>query len=120
LFLFGSENRETNFFKIIDEDQNKNKIVKALENTDIMFTIKAIFVLSEANMAKNAPIIWYNGAPGGWPTSSFAAVAMYSPQSQKLMVGSTVKVYVNNAIPNVNQPIIVFHLLKLNAALSMY
>jgi hypothetical protein len=29
-------------------------------------------------------------------------------------------VYVNNATPNVNQPIIVFHLLKLNAALSMY
>jgi len=120
LFLVVSENLEINFFKIIEDDQNKNKIVNALENTDIIFTIKAIFVLSKANMAKKAPIIWYRGAPGGCPTSSFAAVAMYSPQSQKLMVGSTVKVYVNNAIPNVSQPIIVFHLLKLNVALSMY
>ena len=50
---------------MIDEDQNKNKMVKALENTDIILTIKAIFVLSEANMAKKAPIIWYKGAPGG-------------------------------------------------------
>jgi hypothetical protein len=38
----------------------------------------------------------------------------------KLIVGSTVSVYVINAITNVNQPIIVFHLLKLNGALFMY
>jgi hypothetical protein len=38
----------------------------------------------------------------------------------KLIVGSTVRVYVINAITNVNQPIIVFHLLKLNGALFMY
>ena len=34
--------------------------------------------------------MWYNGAPGGWTTSKLAEVAMYSPQSQKLNVGSTV------------------------------
>ena len=68
------------------------KIVNALENTDIILTIRAIFVTSVANIAKKAPIIWYKGAPGGWPTSNLAAVAIYSPQSQKLMVGSTVKV----------------------------
>jgi hypothetical protein len=47
---------EINFFKIIDEDQNRNNIVKALE-TEVILTIKAICSLSEANMAKNAPII---------------------------------------------------------------
>ena len=41
----------------MDEDQNKNKMVNALENTDIILTIKAILVSSVANMAKKAPII---------------------------------------------------------------
>jgi hypothetical protein len=68
-------------------------------------------------MAKKAPIIWNNGAPGGCPTWSFAEVAMYSPQSQKLIVGSTVRVYVISAIANAHQPVIVFHLLKLNVAI---
>ena len=67
-------------------------MVKALDTTDVILTIKAMCSLSMANMAKNAPIIWNKGAPGGWPTSSFAAVAIYSPQSQKLIVGSTVRV----------------------------
>ena len=67
-------------------------MVKALEKTEVMFTINAIWYLSVANMEKKAPIIWNKGAPGGWPTSSFAAVEMYSPQSQKLIVGSTVSV----------------------------
>jgi hypothetical protein len=40
------------FFKIIDEDQNRNSIVKALETTEVMLTINAICSLSEANMAK--------------------------------------------------------------------
>jgi hypothetical protein len=39
-------------FKIIDEDQNRNSIVKALETTEVMLTINAICSLSEANMAK--------------------------------------------------------------------
>ena len=69
-----------------------NNIVNALENTESIFTIKATVSLEVANMEKNAPKIWYKGAPGGWPTSSLAAVEMYSPQSQKLIVGSTVSV----------------------------
>ena len=86
-----SDTRSIIFFKIIELDQNIKSIVKALENTDNIFTINAMCWLSVANIAKKAPIIWNNGAPGGWPTSSFAAVAIYSPQSQKLMVGSTVR-----------------------------
>jgi hypothetical protein len=95
------------------DDQNINKIVNALENTDNIFTINAIVSLLVANMAKKAPKIWNNGAPGGWPTSSFAAVEIYSPQSQKLIVGSTVREYVIKAIVNVVHPKMVFHLLKL-------
>jgi hypothetical protein len=68
-------------------------------------------------MAKKKPIIWYKGAPE--PLLIFCSGNVF-PTIPKLIVGSTVKVYVNNAIPNVSQPIIVFHLLKLNAALSMY
>ena len=45
------------FFKIIVDDQNINNIVKALENTEVIFTIKAICSLSIANIAKKAPII---------------------------------------------------------------
>jgi hypothetical protein len=41
------------------------------------------------------------------PTWSLAAVAIYS-HSPKTHVGSTVSVYVINAITNVNQPIIPF------------
>ena len=91
LFLSMSVYPEIIFRNKIEEDQNINNIVKALENTDIIFTIKATVSLLEAKVAKKAPKSWNNGAPGGWPTSSLAAVAMYSPQSQKLMVGSTVK-----------------------------
>jgi len=38
--------------------------------------------LSDANNAKIAPIIWWKGAPGGWPIWSFAEVEIYSPASQ--------------------------------------
>ena len=69
-------------------------------------------------MAKNAPIIWYNGAPGGCPTINLADVAMYSPQSQKLIVGSTVSVKVTKATAKATQPNIVFHLLKLNVVIK--
>ena len=72
--------------------QNKNNIVKALEKTDIIFTIKAIFSGLSANDAKTAPSIWNNGAPGGCPTCNLAEVEMYSPASQKLAVGSTVMI----------------------------
>ena len=92
-------------------------MANALEKTDVILTIKAMWLLSIANKEKNAPIIWNNGAPGGCPTSSLAAVAIYSPQSQKLIEGSTVREYVVNAIAKTNHPAIVFHLLKLNVAI---
>ncbi|MNR30422.1 hypothetical protein D3C85_1478770 [compost metagenome] len=65
LFLLISEYCPIIFFRIIDDDQNINNIVKALENTEVIFTINAICSLSMANIAKKAPIIWNNGAPGG-------------------------------------------------------
>lgn len=90
LFLSNSVYDDIIFLNNIEDDQNINNMVKALENTEVMLTIKAMFSLLKANMEKNAPIIWNKGAPGGCPTSNLAAVEMYSPQSQKLMVGSTV------------------------------
>ena len=70
--------------------QNIKRIVKALETPETRFTIFATWVGSKANMAINAPIICSKGAPGGCPTCSLAAVEIYSPASQKLLVGSTV------------------------------
>jgi hypothetical protein len=71
----------TNFFKIIDEDQNKNKIVNALEKTEVIFTIKSNMLIVYGKHRKRTrqsfeiKLQWM-------PTCSFAAVAMYSPQSQ--------------------------------------
>ena len=79
------------------------KTVKALENTDTIFTISAILVdTPNAKVAKKAPIIWNKGAPGGCPTCSFAEVEIYSPASQKLPVGSTVRLKQISAIPKEN------------------
>ena len=83
------------FFEVIFtsnnvSDQNINKIVKALANTDIKLMVSAILVGSIAKIEKNAPNNWYKGAPGGCPTSKLLEVVMYSPASQKLAVGSTV------------------------------
>ena len=52
-----SELRLQLFFNNMVDDQNINKIVKALENTDNIFTIKATVSLLAANMAKKAPKI---------------------------------------------------------------
>src|SRR5690606_27075710 len=49
----------------IVSDQNINNMVNALENTDIRLMVSAIYVASGANIEKNAPSNWYNGAPGG-------------------------------------------------------
>ena len=46
-------------------DQNIKSTAKALAAPDIKFTIKATCELSGAKVEKNAPIIWYKGAPGG-------------------------------------------------------
>ena len=45
------------FFNKMVEDQNMNNIVKALENTDIILTIKATVSLLVANIPKKAPSI---------------------------------------------------------------
>jgi hypothetical protein len=42
--------------RIIDEDQKRNKMVNALENTEVYVIIKAMCSLSAANMAKKAII----------------------------------------------------------------
>ena len=49
----------------IDVDQNINRMVNALEKTEVILTINATCELSNANIAKKAPIIWNKGAPGG-------------------------------------------------------
>ena len=68
-----------------------NKIVKALAVALIMLIIKPIWLGSEAKIEKKAPIIWKKGAPGGCPTCNLEEVNIYSPASQKLTVGSTVR-----------------------------
>jgi len=45
-----------------------------------------------------------NGAPGGWPTINLLAVAINSPQSQKLAVGSTVLMNTKDAVAQTNHP----------------
>src|SRR5690606_14123482 len=87
-------------------------MVKALETPETSFTNLATCSGPEANMAKNAPIICSKGAPGGCPTCNFAEVAMYSPASQKLTVGSTVIAYVMRAIKKTDHPRRVSHFSK--------
>ena len=85
--------------------QKRKRMVKALIIADILFTICAMCALSEANNEKNLPIKLKSGAPGGWPTSNLYAVEIYSPQSQKLAVGSMVERYVNAATAKTAQPV---------------
>ena len=93
--------------------QNKNKILKALDKALMIFTIIAAFDGSPPpNNEKNRPTIKKNGAPGGCPTSNLYAQAIYSPQSQKLAVGSMVEQKVNAAIANTAHPIMLFNLLN--------
>src|SRR5690606_14957456 len=82
--------KPTTFFKIFVLLQNINNMVNALETAATIFTIYAIYVLSGTKIEKNAPNIWYRGAPGGCPTCNLVEVAIYSPASQKLNVGSKV------------------------------
>ena len=58
---------------------------------DMLLMHTATFVTSPpANMLKRRPRSWNVGAPGGCPTNSLLAVAMYSPQSHHEAVGSAV------------------------------
>ncbi len=67
-----------------------------------MATSEVPWVAKSVNILPNN---WKSGAPGGWPTSSLYAVAIYSPQSQKLTVCSIVERYTKDAIRNIAQPI---------------
>jgi len=72
-------------------DQNKKRMVRALNNADMVLIMAATFSGPPAKLAKKRPNNMKKGAPGGWPTSSLYAVEINSPQSQKLAVGSMVK-----------------------------
>lgn len=74
-------------------DQNKNKDEKAEDKTETIFTQKATWVTSDPAKRENIrPTKRKNGAPGGCGTINLYETAINSPQSQKLPVGSTVKV----------------------------
>ena len=71
--------------------QKRNRMVKLLASADIALIIFAAVSGPEAKMEKNRAIIMKSGAPGGCITSSLYAVAINSPQSHKLAVGSMVR-----------------------------
>ena len=90
--------------------QNRNNIVKALASADRELIIIAAFVTSlPANNVKNLEISIKRGAPGGWPTCSLYALAINSPQSHRLVVGSIVDRYTNAAIRKVIHPVILLY-----------
>jgi hypothetical protein len=73
--------------------QKRKAIVSPLDKADIILIILATPEVSpKANREKNRPNNWKIGAPGGCPTWSLKAVAIYSPQSQKEVVGSDVRI----------------------------
>src|SRR5690349_20575619 len=73
--------------------QKRKRMVKELIRADRMFTMMGIiFTLPPPKREKIFASIRNSGAPGGWPTSNLLAVAMNSPQSQKLPVGSIVMI----------------------------
>src|ERR1039457_5622101 len=85
--------------------QKRNMIEKALEKTEIMLTMTATLVVLPSAMSDNNRATIPNvGAPGGCPTWSLYAVAMCSPGSHQLTVGSTVRIWVTAAIAKTNHP----------------
>jgi len=66
-------------------------MVKALAIALNTFTAYGT-VSGSTNAPASLAKIMKSGAPGGWPTSNLYAVAMNSPQSQKLAVGSMVAI----------------------------
>ncbi len=85
--------------------QKRNIIVKALANPDMALIINATFDTSPpANIEKKRVSIMNKGAPGGCPTCNLKALAINSPQSQRLVVGSRVRKYMDAAIINKLQP----------------
>jgi hypothetical protein len=57
-----------------------------------MLTVNATLDGLDAKSVKKRPTNIKNGAPGGWPTNNLYDDEINSPQSQKLVVGSTVNV----------------------------
>ena len=87
-------------------------MVNALTSADKAFAKTGINSLVGASIVKKRTISIKNGAPGGWPTSNLYPLAINSPQSQKLAVGSMVAKYTNEAIAKIIQPPILLYFRK--------
>ena len=70
--------------------QNKNSTVNALASAERELIASATYCVEGAKSDAMRPSNMKSGAPGGCPTWSLNAVAMNSPQSQRLTVGSSV------------------------------
>lgn len=82
-------------------------MVNPLHTADRTLTAWAAFSGLE-NIENKRPSNWNVGAPGGWPTCSLNAVAMYSPQSHHDAVASAVMMYTVHAIAQIIHPITLF------------
>ena len=71
-------------------------IVTALARTETRLTANAIYSVG-TNIENSRPTSMKNGAPGGCDTCNPCAIAMNSPESQKLTVGETVREYSTSA-----------------------
>ena len=91
--------------------QNRNRMVNELHKALNAFTAMGTLSGETKALAMRASIM-NKGAPGGWPTSRRYAVAMNSPQSQKLAVGSMVSRYVAVATRKTSQPTMMLSFLK--------
>src|SRR5690606_16995252 len=92
--------------------QNRNMIVNALARADIAFMVSATLDGSPANNVEKRPSNKKKGAPGGCPTSSLYAEEINSPQSQKLVVGSMVRMYTTAETTKASHPNRLFKRLK--------
>ena len=108
-----SPERRANFLAKAVIVQKRKRMVKELQSDDMTFTIIAEFS-GEEKIVKKRVIMRKSGAPGGWGTCNLYAVAINSPQSQKLVVGSILDIYTNVAMSQVSQPNERFNFLKLS------
>ena len=75
------------------------------EHTALMtFTARATYSGPGAKLMKKRAVSIHIGFPGGWPTCSPSATVIYSGQSQKEAVGSTVSRYVTRLANSTPQP----------------
>jgi len=68
-----------------------NSIVIELATTDIRFILKAISFIELSSIVTTRPIMINSGVPGGWGMPMETEHAINSPQSQKGIVGCTVR-----------------------------